>query len=289
MKERSNTQQPGFPQEALEALLPLAFAEDVGEGDVTTQATVPENHRSEARLLAKETGVIAGLPIIEKIFNYRSAKVDCRLQIQEGGGVRPGDLVATMEAETRVLLECERILLNFLQHLSGVATGAHAYSQAVEGTSIAVLDTRKTLPGYRALDKYAVRVGGAQNHRRGLYDHILIKDNHKRAAGSVRQAVMSALEKFGSRYPLEAEIESLEELETILDTKVQWVLLDNMSDSVLRQAVDLLRQRAPRIKIEISGNMTLEKVRSLRNLNVDYISVGRLTHSVSALDLSLKF
>lgn len=278
---------PTFPFEAFDSLLPAAFSEDEGSGDVTSLATLDEKAIGRARLLCKQTGTIAGLPLVERVFRYRGVPVTVQSHGSEGGEAGPGDVVMTLQGPLRGLLVCERILLNFLQRFSGIATAARAYAKVLEGTSTRLLDTRKTLPGYRALDKYAVAVGGGANHRMGLYDMVLIKDNHAEACGSIRAAVDKVAALYAGRYRVEAEVRTLEELETILDAAVDIVLLDNMDDATLERAVGLARRRAPRIRLEASGNMDLARVARIRDFGLDFISVGALTHSVRALDISL--
>jgi nicotinate-nucleotide pyrophosphorylase (carboxylating) len=278
---------PAFPSDALERLLPLAFAEDEGSGDVTSLATIDEGAKGRARLLCKQAGVIAGLPAAEAIFSFRTAAVTCRAHRRDGDTVEAGDIVMDMEGSLRDLLVCERILLNFMQRMSGIATAAAAHARALAGSKTRLLDTRKTLPGYRDLDKYAVAVGGGVNHRRGLYDQILIKDNHAEACGSVRAAVDKARARYGSAYVVEAEVRTLGELETLLDGTVDIALLDNMGDADLAEAAALARARAPGMKLEASGNMDLARLARIRDIGMDFVSVGALTHSVKALDLSL--
>jgi nicotinate-nucleotide pyrophosphorylase (carboxylating) len=288
---------PEFPMGALQALLPLAFAEDERGGDVTSEATLPRGDRSQGALICKEDGVLAGLPVVAAVFKHRFAQGhEPRLEwlVAEGATIHAGQILARMEGETHGLLVCERIILNFLQRLCGIATITRAYAQAAAPSR--VLDTRKTLPGFRALDKYAVAVGGGENHRFGLYDRILIKDNHAAACGSVRAAVDQAAawrhKKNGSLL-IEAEVRTLAEIDTLLETPVDILLLDNMDDVTMRAAVARVRahqhahERAP-IKLEASGNLDLARVSQLRDAGLDYFSVGALTHSVKALDLSLK-
>jgi nicotinate-nucleotide pyrophosphorylase (carboxylating) len=231
--------------------------------------------------------VIAGLPLIERVFRHRGFHPRIDLLRTEGDAVEPGDTLATLQGSLRALLLCERILLNFLQRLSGIATVARTYAQALEGSPTRLLDTRKTLPGYRALDKYAVAMGGGANHRMGLYDMVLVKDNHAEACGSVRSAVEKVHAHYAGKYTVEAEVRTLAELETLLDAPVDIVLLDNMDDATLKEAIAMARDRAPRLKLEASGNMDLERARRIRDFGLDYISVGALTHSVKALDISL--
>jgi nicotinate-nucleotide pyrophosphorylase (carboxylating) len=277
---------PAFPHKALQALLPLAFAEDEGPGDITSEATLDAGDRSRGVLLCKEDGVLAGVPVMEAVFRFRGLAPRIEWLAAEGDMIRAGQPLARLEEETRGLLVCERILLNFMQRLSGIATVTRRFVDAA--APVRVLDTRKTLPGYRELDKYAVAVGGGVNHRQGLYDQILIKDNHAAANGSVRAAADRALSRFGRSFKVEAEVRTLEELESLLDTPVDILLLDNMDDTTLARAVARVREAAPHLKLEASGNMNLERAQALCHSGLDFISVGELTHSVKALDLSLK-
>ncbi len=286
-----------FPELALQKLLPLAFAEDVGNGDVTSLATIPEGSLSEATLVAKAHGIIAGLPCIEMIFRNRGFLPNLESLITEGQAVKPGDKLMQLSGKTRELLVCERILLNILQRLSGIATVTHQFTQALSQSQsqsnghskTKILDTRKTLPGYRELDKYAVRIGGGQNHRQGLFDQILIKDNHILACGTVRAAVDKAVASYGKQFVIEAEVNSLEQLQTLLGSAVDIVMLDNMSDTEMEKAIAWVHAYAPNILLEASGNMHLSRVQGLANIGLDFISVGALTHSVQALDISLEF
>jgi nicotinate-nucleotide pyrophosphorylase (carboxylating) len=278
---------PPFPGDSLEPLLALAFAEDEGSGDITTLATIKEDARGTAVLVAKEAGVLAGLPAVERVFRHRGHAPRIEMSRKEGDEVAPGDEVLRLEGPLGALLTCERILLNVLQRMSGIASAARAHVRALEGSNTRLLDTRKTLPGWRALDKYAVAVGGGANHRMGLFDQVLIKDNHAAACGSVRAAVDRVHARYGRAYPVEAEVRTLEELRSLLDAPVDMILLDNMDDAALSEAVALARREAPRIRLEASGNMDLARLRRIAGLGLDFVSVGALTHSVKALDLSL--
>ncbi len=287
MSQSLATPLPAFPAEAFDRLLPWAFAEDEGHGDVTSLATIPENAVGRARLLCKQSGVIAGLPLAERVFRHRGFHPTLALLCREGEAVDAGREVMTLHGPLRAMLVCERILLNFLQRLSGIATVSREYADALGNSTTRLLDTRKTMPGYRALDKYAVAVGGGTNHRMGLFDMVLVKDNHAEACGSVRAAVDKVHASYAGKYTVEAEVRSLAELESLLNAPVDIVLLDNMDDKTLREAVAMARAGAPRLKLEASGNMDLERVRRIRDLGLDYISVGALTHSVKALDISM--
>lgn len=275
--------------ELLNAAAPLieqALKEDIGPGDATSLSTLPEDLTLTGRIVAKAPGIIAGLPIVEAVL----ARVDPRLRLttymQDGQDVTAGDLIAEVTGPARSLLAAERTLLNFLQHLSGVATLTAQYADAVAHTDARILDTRKTLPGYRVLEKYAVRMGGGFNHRLGLYDMILIKDNHIDAAGSITLAVQRARAAY-PHLPIEVEVRTLDELREALALipPLDRILLDNMDLETLRTAVQLAAGRVP---LEASGNMTLERVPAVAETGVDFISVGALTHSAPALDISMK-
>jgi nicotinate-nucleotide pyrophosphorylase (carboxylating) len=287
MSETAATPIPAFPSEDFDRLLPWAFAEDEGHGDVTSLATIAEGAAGRARLLCKQAGVIAGLPLIERVFRHRGFHPNITLLCHEGDKVKAGQVLAEIRGSLRALLVCERILLNFLQRLSGIASVSREYADALGSSTTRLLDTRKTMPGYRALDKYAVAMGGGTNHRMGLYDMVLVKDNHAEACGSVRAAVDKVYASYAGKYTVEAEVRTLAELESLLDARVDIILLDNMDDRTLKDAVAMARARAPRLRLEASGNMDLERVRRIREFGLDYISVGALTHSVRALDISL--
>ena len=280
----SSIQRPVDVLEAAAPLIELAIAEDIGPGDATSQATLPAGRTLHAHIVAKAAGVVAGLPVAEAVF----ARVEPRIRftpcVRDGAEVVPGDLVAEVRGPGRGMLAAERTALNFLQHLSGIATLTRAFVDAVACTQATILDTRKTHPGYRALDKYAVRMGGAQNHRMGLYDMVLIKDNHIDAAGSITTAV----EQARTSHPdllIEVEVRNLDELRETLALDVERIMLDNMSLYEMRAAVEITAGRVP---LEASGNVTLERVADTAATGVDYISVGALTHSAPALDLSMR-
>lgn len=268
----------------LEETLRAWLLEDLGHGDLTSQLVVPEDLQGQAEILAKAEGVIAGLPVAQAVFALADPRIAFTPLVAEGERVGPGQEVARLEGPLRGILAGERLALNLLQRLSGIATLTRAYVEALQGTKAQVLDTRKTTPGLRALEKYAVRVGGGKNHRFGLFDGILLKENHLRAAGGVAQAVRRA--KTGAPHYLKVEVEvtSLAELEEALEAGADLILLDNFSVEDLREAV---RRVGGRVPLEASGNMTLERARQAAEAGVDYVSVGALTHSAKALDLSL--
>jgi nicotinate-nucleotide pyrophosphorylase (carboxylating) len=266
-------------------ILQRALAEDIGDGDITSECTIPETLWLEGRFVARAEGVIAGLEIAGMVFRLLDQSVQIDPLAEDGQSVQPMQTLARLRGPGRALLSGERTALNILQRMSGIATQTRRYVQAVKGTSAVILDTRKTVPGLRSLDKMAVRIGGAMNHRNGLYDMALIKNNHIAAAGGdlgeavrrVRQA------NLGSRL-VEIEVRSLEELSQALTLPVDRIMLDNMTIAQLRQAVALT---AGRIPLEASGGITLGNVAEIASTGVDFISVGALTHSVIALDISL--
>jgi nicotinate-nucleotide pyrophosphorylase (carboxylating) len=269
--------------DTLERIAFAALAEDVGEGDVTTEATVDEDAVGTAELLLREPGVVCGLGVAEAVF--RALDPDLRFEplVDEGTSVPGGTAVARVTGPERAILTGERTALNFLARLSGIATLTRRYVDAVAGTRAAILDTRKTTPGLRALEKHAVVTGGGRNHRFGLDDGVLVKDNHLRAAGSVATAV----ERLRSATPLPVEVEcdTLEQVSEALAAGADAILLDNMSLDELRAAVALARGRA---RLEASGGVTFENVRAIAETGVDEISVGALTHSARSLDVSLE-
>jgi nicotinate-nucleotide pyrophosphorylase (carboxylating) len=276
------------PRDVLQ-IIDLALAEDVGEGDWTTLWTVPEERLAEARIVAKAKGVIAGLEVARLTF----ARVDPRVEFEEvvtdGDTVTPGSEVARLRGHARSLLTGERVALNFLQRLSGVATRTRDFVDAVAGTGARILDTRKTTPGMRWLEKQAVLAGGGTNHRFGLHDMVLIKENHIRAAGGITGAVAAVEERNTARLAVEVEVTDLDELDEALATGIDRVLLDNMPLETLREAVRRVRAAGSVVKTEASGGISLKTVRDVADTGVDYISVGALTHSAPALDLSLLF
>ena len=266
-----------------EVLFELAYAEDIGDGDITTNNLVPPNDNKTAILVAKEEGVVAGLPVAEMVFRKFDKNLVWDEKKPDGSKVLPGDILVEFKGNYRALLTGERKALNFLQRLSGIATYANLCMQEIEGLKVEILDTRKTLPGYRHLDKYAVRMGGASNHRFGLYDMVMIKDNHIQVAGGIKPAVEAIRKKVPKSIKIEVETTNLEQVQEAVDAGVDIIMLDNMSSALMIEAVALINKRA---KIEASGNMTLKRIRKVASTGVDYISIGALTHSVKALDIS---
>lgn len=270
-------------------LVRLALQEDIGTGDHTTLATIPEKTRGAARLLVKQDGVLAGVEVAELVMDAVDEKLHRRLLLQDGARVKADDVAFTVTGPARSILMCERVLLNFMQRMSGIATLTRAFVDAIDGTGCKVLDTRKTTPGMRALEKMAVAIGGGVNHRHGLYDMILIKDNHVDLCGSIPQAIDTAVRYLADRdlkIPIEIEVRGMKELEQVLvHGGVQRVMLDNFDVVDLAAAVRRVNRR---VQTEASGGITLANARSYAATGVDFISVGALTHSAPALDLSLK-
>lgn len=270
-------------------IIQRAFAEDVGGGDHTSLATIPPDARGAAHLLVKAPGVLAGVELAGAVCKHVDAGLHLRPILMDGARVAPGDVAFTLTGPSRSILLAERVLLNFMQRMSGIATLTRAFVDAVEGTKCRVLDTRKTTPGLRAIEKWAVRIGGGMNHRMGLYDMMMIKDNHADFAGGIPQAIQRALayqQEHAMAIPIEVETRNLAEVEQVLTTGgVQRIMLDNFSTVELRHAVQLIQGR---YETEASGGITLETARTYATCGVDFISVGALTHSVPSLDLSLK-
>ena len=266
-----------------EVLFDLAYAEDIGDGDITTNNLINPNETRTAQFVAKAEGVIAGLPVAEMVFRKFDENLEWKELIQDGSEVKPGDIIAEFKGNYRALLTGERKALNFLQRLSGIASYAHLCMKEIEGTKVEILDTRKTLPGYRHLDKYAVRMGGASNHRFGLYDMVMIKDNHIQVAGGITKAVEAIRKRVPKSIKIEVETSNIEQVKEALAADVDIIMLDNMSSSLMKECVDIINKRA---KIEASGNMTIKRIRKVAHTGVDYISIGALTHSVKALDIS---
>lgn len=272
---------------SLDERLRAALAEDVGRGDVTTQATIPEAQTARAEVRLKEPGVLSGLAVAERVFTLLDPRVEVCWAAQDGERRNPG-VIGTVVGPARSVLSGERVALNLLQRLSGIATLTRQYVEALAGTPTRLLDTRKTTPLWRDLEKAAVRHGGGMNHRAGLDDGLLIKDNHIAAAGSIRAAVTRA-RSFSYLLKVECEVSDLAGLEEALHAGADRVLLDNMGDDLLAEAVRLRDRLAPRVTLEASGNMTLERLPGVAASGVDFVSVGALTHSAPALDLSLNF
>jgi nicotinate-nucleotide pyrophosphorylase (carboxylating) len=272
-------------QETIDKLIEVGFNEDVNTGDITTNLLIPDSKQTTAILIAKADGIIAGLPVAEAVFRKLDPQIIFTSEVKDGDKVKKGDLICTIQGAYRALLTGERLSLNFLQRMSGIATETAKYVDAVKAYNTEILDTRKTAPGLRLLDKYAVKAGGGTNHRIGLYDMVLIKDNHISVAGGITNAVNAIRPSIHKGIKIEVETTTLEEVQEALNNEVDIIMLDNMDNKTMKTAVELINGRA---KVEASGNMTLERVREVAATGVDYISIGALTHSVVALDISQK-
>ena len=265
-------------------IIQRALDEDIKDGDVTTLCTIPPDALLEGKFIAKEAGVIAGLEVVERTFVLLDPQVQFLPHVADGDKVQSKQIIASIKGPVRAILSGERVALNFLQRMSGIATLTRQFVESVQGTSARILDTRKTVPGLRVFDKWAVKIGGGQNHRIGLYDMVLIKDNHIAAAGSITKTVEQVRAKDEKKLDIEVEVKNLSELREALGLKVDRILLDNMSPNEMREAVKISNGSVP---LEASGNVSLENVAEIATTGVDYISVGKLTHSVNALDISL--
>lgn len=261
--------------------------EDVGSGDITTATTIPQGHESKAVIHAKEGGIVAGLPAAELVFTLVDPDLSFHALVRDGQRVEKGAVLAEVEGSTHRILTGERLALNLLQRLSGIATKTRTFVDALEGLPTRLVDTRKTTPGHRMLEKYAVRVGGGANHRFGLYDAVMIKDNHIKGAGGIAEAVTRARSGIPHTMKIEVETESLAQVEEALKAGVDIIMLDNMENEWMAEAVRHIKARSPHVIVEASGNVTLETVRGIAATGVDVISVGRLTYSFNSLDISL--
>ena len=270
---------------AIQPLIALALAEDLGTGDITALTTIPADDTTHAVLLAKSDGVLAGLPVAAQVMRTLDARLSLHPLAADGQRITPGQRLAEISGPTRSLLSAERTALNFLQRLSGIATATARYVQAVAGTKAHIVDTRKTVPGHRILDKYAVRAGGGHNHRFNLSDGVLIKDNHIAAVNGVAAAIRAARDHAPHTLQIEVEVETLEMAQEAVDAGAGIILLDNMTLEEMRACVELIAGRA---LTEASGGITLDRVRAIADCGVDLISSGALTHSVQALDISLE-
>jgi nicotinate-nucleotide pyrophosphorylase (carboxylating) len=271
-------------------LLRTFLEEDAGAGDITTETIVAASRQARGKVLAKAPLVLAGIEIFSDVFRLLDPAARARISRQDGSELTPGEIPAQLEASARALLTGERVALNLLQRLSGVATLTRSFVRAIAGTGAKILDTRKTTPGLRALEKYAVRVGGGHNHRKDLGEAVLIKENHIRLAGSISAALRAAEIARDRAAWIEIEVTNLDELRAALSHSPDIILLDNMSPALVRQAVEQVRRHDPRhkIRMEASGGVTLENVRQFAEAGADWISIGALTHSAPAVDLSFQ-
>ena len=266
-------------------LIRMALQEDITSEDVSTNAIMPTATRGTVDLIAKEDGVVAGLEIYARVFKILDEKTEIELHCKDGDEVKKGELMATVTGDIRVLLSGERVALNYLQRMSGIATYTRQVAKLLEGSNVTLLDTRKTTPNCRVFEKYAVRVGGGHNHRYNLSDGVLLKDNHIGAAGSVAKAVRMAKAYAPFVRKIEIEVETLDQVKEAVEAGADIIMLDNMTPEVMKQAVELIDGRA---QTECSGNITKENIQKIREIGVDFVSSGALTHSAPILDISMK-
>ncbi|WP_198262657.1 carboxylating nicotinate-nucleotide diphosphorylase [sulfur-oxidizing endosymbiont of Gigantopelta aegis] len=280
-----------LPHSIIQSQVRQALAEDIGSGDLTA-ALIPENKQSTAHLICRESAILCGTQWFNEVFQQLStanASTHIDWHVKDGDSIVAEQCICTLSGNARLLLTGERTAMNFLQTLSGTATVTASYVKQLQNSPIKLLDTRKTIPGLRAAQKYAVTCGGGNNHRHGLFDGILIKENHIMAAGSIGQAIHAARENSPHTLKIEVEIETLEEIEEALQAKADILLLDNMNNTLLQQAVALNHQHAHSAKLEVSGNITHERLNELAQIGIDYISTGAITKHLRAIDFSLRF
>ena len=278
-------------EQLVDELIDLAFAEDIGDGDATTLSTIPADAMGRQRLIIKEEGILSGVEMAQRVFERFDPTMKMEVFIKDGAHVRPGDIAFEVTGPVRSLLQTERTMLNIMQRMSGIATTTARYQKELEGTVARVLDTRKTTPGMRIMEKEAVATGGGTNHRIGLFDMILIKDNHVDFAGGIAKAVAQAkawCKDKGKNLRIEVEVRNTDEIRQALDADVDRIMLDNFSPERTREAVELIRKSNPNVEIESSGGITFDSLRQYGETGVDFISVGALTHSVKGLDMSFK-
>ncbi len=273
-----------FDLKSIDPILELALREDIGDGDITTNSLIPVEAKTSATLTTKASGVIAGLEIAEQVFRKLDPNIIWKNFVDDGDFVEKGTLIAKIEGSFRALLTGERTALNFLQRMSGIATATSTFVNAVKESDTKILDTRKTVPGLRLLDKYAVSLGGGTNHRIGLFDMVMIKDNHIKVAGSITHAVNEVRARINPTIKIEVETTTLNEVQEALAVNPDIIMLDNMDNTTMNKAVKLINHKA---KVEASGNMTIQRIRDVAATGVDFISIGALTHSVTALDISM--
>jgi len=274
----------GLNIETIKSVIEYALNEDIGNGDITTNSLIPIDLQTKATMVAKSTGVIAGLAVAEYVFRTFSSDITWKTFVNDGDKVSKGDLIVEISGSYRALLTGERVALNFLQRMSGIATMTANYVETLKDYKTQILDTRKTVPGLRHLDKYAVKMGGGTNHRIGLYDMVLIKDNHIKIAGGITNAVTQIKKNLPSGIKVEVETTTIKEVKQALAAGVDIIMLDNMSNSTMAESVKIIGGQA---KVEASGNMTMERLKEVAATGVDFISIGALTHSVAAFDISM--
>jgi nicotinate-nucleotide pyrophosphorylase (carboxylating) len=263
-------------------LIDLALNEDIKDGDLTTNNLISSNKQVTAFMKAKESGVLSGLFVAEKVFKKLDNNIIWNPKFNDGDKINNGDIIVEFTGKYRAILTAERTALNFLQRMSGVATLTNQFVKAVEGTNTQILDTRKTLPAYRMLDKYSVKMGGGTNHRIGLFDMVMIKDNHIKVAGGITKAVSKIVDVVDSKVKIEVETSNMQEVKEAVNCGVDIIMLDNMNNDEMKKAIDFINGKA---LVEASGNINLERVKCIAETGVDYISIGALTHSAVALDI----
>lgn len=268
----------------IDRIIDLALDEDIQSGDITTEAIINKSQNADAFIKAKENGVIAGLPIAEKVFRKLDPDLIWNPLVNDGDKIKTSEILVKFSGNYSALLTAERTALNFLQRMSGIATQTNLFVSVIKDSKTKILDTRKTIPGHRLLDKYAVKMGGGTNHRIGLYDLVMIKDNHIKVAGNITNAVEQIRRKYGNKFRVEIETTNLDEVNEALKCNADIIMLDNMTNEAMNDAVKLINGRA---QTEASGNMTIERIKSTAEIGVDFISIGMLTHSVKALDISM--
>lgn len=273
-------------KQQMDEVILRGLSEDMNYGDITTDSLLKEEVPVKGNLIAKESGVLAGVLFFSRVFEILDDKIQIEYMKKDGDRVQKGDLIAIMSGDARTILKGERTALNLLQRLSGIATMTHELTEAVSGTKARIVDTRKTIPGMRIVEKYAVKMGGGFNHRYNLSDAVLIKDNHIRAVGSITEAVSRGRKAIPHTMKIEVEVESIEEVKEALAAGAEIIMLDNMTCKAMKEAVELIAGRAI---VEASGNVSIQTVKEIAETGVDIISCGAITHSVKALDISLKF
>ena len=270
----------------IDPIIEAALQEDMPQGDITSESIIPDDSRSRAIILAKEDGILAGMDVASRVFEKVDPDVEFNREKDDGQKIRKGETLAVLEGSSISILKGERTALNFLQRMSGIATTTGRFVEALKGTRTKILDTRKTTPGLRNLEKYAVKMGGGQNHRQSLSEMVLIKDNHLKLVGSISEAVKRAKERVAPGIKVEVEVTCLAEVQEAVRSGVDMVMLDNMSMDKMKDVVKWVEGRIP---LEVSGSVNLEKIREIAALGIDFISVGSLTHSYRSVDISMEF
>ncbi len=278
-----------FISPAIEQLIDIALQEDLINNDMTSLFTVSDDSQSIAYIIAKEDMVFSGFPIVEPIIKKIDKTIKFESKVEEGSKIKKGTVCVTFEGNSRTILMAERIILNFMQRMSGISTKTLSFVEALNNPNIRIVDTRKTLPGFRAIDKYSVRMAKGYNHRLGLSDGIIIKENHIKATGSITKAIKSIKENVPHTMKVECEVTNLKEVKEAVDAEADIIMLDNMNIAMMQEAITIIRASKYKILIEVSGNVTIERLPSLGKLDIDIISTGAITHSIKAADLSMKF